>query len=152
MTAATDSDEPTTRHVVEGRCHCGNIVLRARLTRPPQSYEPRACDCDFCCLHGAAYVSDPKGCLEIRVKESGLIERYHHGSQSAEFLICQRCGVYVGALYRDVAQILGVVNIRVLDPAVVFGTSRPISPKALSSGDKIARWRTLWFPVVEQAR
>jgi len=136
---------------VQGRCHCGNISLRVGLARPLQSYGPRVCDCDFCRLHGAAYVSDPEGSLEIRIADPGLVEHYRQGSQTAEFLICQRCGVYVCALYRTAAQVLGVVNIRILDPAVVFGSAQSISPKTLSANDKIVRWRTLWFPVLELA-
>lgn len=137
---------------LQGRCHCGNILLRVRLEQPLQSYGPRVCDCDFCRLHGAAYVSDPNGSLEIRIADPDLVAHYRHGSQTAEFLVCKQCGGYVCALYRDAAQILGVVNVRVLDPAVEFGPAQPISPKTLSASDKVARWRTLWFPVLEPPR
>ena len=134
---------------LDGQCHCGNISVRLGLTQPFQSYRPRVCDCDFCRLHGAAYVSDPHGFLELGIGDPGFVGRYRHGSQTAEFLICQRCGVYVTALYRDAGLILGVVNVRVLDTAVVFGSAQPISPKTLPASDKVARWRTLWFPVLE---
>ena len=49
------------------------------MTRPPEAYNPRACDCDFCSKHGAAYVSDPKGALRIRLKEEGQTSRYRQG-------------------------------------------------------------------------
>ncbi len=134
---------------LQGQCHCGTISLRVGLTTPLASYRPRVCDCDFCRLHGAAYISDAEGSLEIRISDPGLIEHYRHGSRTAEFLICQRCGVYVSALYRDAAQVLGVVNVRALDTTAEFGSAQPISPRSLSADDKAARWRMLWFPAVE---
>jgi hypothetical protein len=59
-------------HRLHASCHCQNIVLELELTRPPETYAPRACDCDFCTKHGATYLSDPGGTLAIRVTDRAV--------------------------------------------------------------------------------
>ncbi len=48
-------------------CYCGNIRILASFSQYLVTYSPRACDCEFCLKHGAAYVSDPEGSLRIRI-------------------------------------------------------------------------------------
>jgi hypothetical protein len=52
---------------VDGGCHCRNIILRIELPNSPGSYNPRACDCDFCGKHAASYVSDAHGSLLVEI-------------------------------------------------------------------------------------
>ena len=132
-------------HVLNGGCHCGKLLVRMELTRPPASYNPRACDCDFCRKHAAAYVSDPKGALLIRIADPQSAGRYRQGSGLAELLFCDTCGVAVGALYRDEARLYGVVNARVLGDAAGFGAEQTVSPQRLSPDEKVSRWRKVWF-------
>jgi hypothetical protein len=40
----------------------------------------------------------------------------------------------------------GTVNAKAVDPATTFGPEQAVSPKQLSSGEKQARWKGLWFP------
>lgn len=129
---------------VSGGCHCGNIRVELQLTRATDSYNPRACDCDFCRKHGAAYVSDPDGALHIRIADPAQAGRYRQGAQ-AEMLICRQCGVLLGALFADGGRCYATVNASVLDPAVRLGAATVVSPKTLSAGDKAARWQSIWF-------
>ena len=69
---------------VSGGCHCGNIGVELQLTRAPDSYSPRACGCDFCRKHGAAYVSDPDGALHMRIADPAQAGRYRQGSGQAD--------------------------------------------------------------------
>jgi hypothetical protein len=132
-------------HRVSGGCHCGNIVVELELTQPPASYRPRACDCEFCRKHGAAYVSDPAGALRIRVKDPGQTGRYRQGSGTAELLLCRHCGVLVAPLYSHAGRLHAAVNAQVIDIATHFGASQPVSPRTLSAGEKVQRWQDLWF-------
>jgi hypothetical protein len=132
-------------HKVGGGCHCGNIRIEAGLTRPPDSYQPRACDCDFCTKHRAAYLSDPQGSLLIRVRDEQQCGRYALGSGQAELLFCRNCGVLVSPLYRDGGRIYGAVNVNVVDAAAAFGQPLRVSPQQLSAGDKVKRWKEFWF-------
>jgi hypothetical protein len=131
---------------MNGGCHCGNILMEINLLRPPETYIPRACDCDFCTKHGAAYVSDAKGSLVVRIKDEGETRMYRQGSGQAEFLLCRNCGVLVGVFYRSEGRLYGTVNAKVL--GAEFAAPRPASPKQLSDEDKVQRWQELWFPGV----
>ena len=131
-----------------GACHCGNIHLQLELSQPLADYSPRACDCDFCRKHGAAYLSDPHGSLQITVSDADGLGKYRHGSQLADFVFCTRCGVLVGVLYQDGSRLYGTMNCAALHQAEALGTPVSVSPRLLVSGEKTARWSALWFPDV----
>jgi hypothetical protein len=133
---------------LQGGCHCGNVRFEAHLTLPPESYRPRACDCDFCRKHAAAYVSDPAGSLTLLIRDTSGLTRYRQGNGLAEMLICGRCGTLLGALYQGGEGVRGVINARAVDPPSRFGALQPVSPRTLSAAEKTHRWQQLWFPNV----
>lgn len=128
-----------------GGCHCGNIRIELTLTRAASSYNPRACDCDFCRKHRAAYLSDPQGSLRILIREEREARRYAQGSGQAQLLLCGNCGVLVSPLYADGGRLYGAVNVNAVEGAAAFGAQQPVSPRMLSAGDKVQRWKELWF-------
>jgi hypothetical protein len=132
-------------HKVSGGCYCGNIGFEMGLTQAPDAYNPRACDCDFCRKHGAAYVSDARGSLLIRIKDEGASGKYRQGSGQAEFLLCRNCGVLVSVLFRNEGRLYGTVNAQAVDALTSFGTQKPVSPKMLSGDEKAVRWQDVWF-------
>lgn len=132
-------------HCYHASCHCGAIALDIKLSKPPTDYQPRACDCDFCRRHGAAYVSDPAGSLAIRYSDPAKLSRYRQGSGTAECLLCRECGVLVGAIFEDGADRYGTLNSRILLEGPGFGTEVCASPKLLDAGTKVNRWKDLWF-------
>lgn len=134
-----------------GGCHCGQLRLVFSSAREPASIIPRACDCTFCLKHAAAYVSDPAGRLVITVQGVDALRRYRQGSNTAEFLLCGRCGVLVAVVVEDNARIFGAVNARALEGSTGFGLIAPASPQGLASAEKIERWSQLWVPDVELA-
>ncbi|MGB7291149.1 MAG: hypothetical protein WBD99_03140 [Thermodesulfobacteriota bacterium] len=69
-----------TIHKYIGGCHCENITFEMEVTAKPPSYNPRACDCDFCRKHAASYVSDPSGKLIIMVENETNLTKYRQGS------------------------------------------------------------------------
>jgi hypothetical protein len=129
---------------VEGGCHCGNITVRVELERAPDAYAPRACDCEFCRRHGAAWVSDPQGSLLIQIRDEADTGRYAQGDRLAEMLLCRNCGVLVSALWRE-QRLYGVVNANALAQRVAFAATKPVSPRTLSADAKRSRWRSIWF-------
>jgi len=131
-----------------GGCHCGNIVLTVGLTFAPHSCHPRACDCEFCCKHGAAWVSDAQGSLMIRIAAAHDAGRYTQGAGLAEMLLCRRCGVLVAALWQG-HHLYGVVNARALDARDEFAPAQPVSPQQLSPEAKVSRWQSIWFADVQ---
>lgn len=132
-------------HRLNGACHCGNIRLELELTGAPGGYSPRACDCEFCTKHAAAYVSDPEGALTIRIGDERRTARYRQGSGQAEFLLCTGCGVLVGVLYRSDGRLYAAVNAKAVRGGADFGTEQPVSPKTLAAEQKAQRWQEVWF-------
>jgi hypothetical protein len=133
-----------------GGCHCGNIAARAELTSAPQQCQPRACDCEFCRKHGAAWWSDPRGSLHIHIADEADSGRYRQGAGLAEMLLCRRCGVLVAALWQgsQASALYGVVNVTVLDARSEFPAAQPVSPQQLAPEAKVSRWQSIWFPSV----
>lgn len=136
-------------HPLTGSCHCGNIRVELTLSREPTEYTPRACDCDFCRKHGAAYLSDADGSLSIHVEAMERLQRYRQGSGIAQMLVCGHCGVLVGGLYAEDDVCYAAVNVRIIDGGANFAASQPASPQALPDAGKIERWKRLWFAHVQ---
>ena len=136
---------------VRGGCHCGNLSLEAELTRAPADVQPRACDCSFCRKHGAAWLSDADGSLRIAVRDAGALARYRQGSNSAQLLLCARCGVLVAAILEESGNTWGALNAQALDADPGFAVATPVSPQELEADAKRERWRRLWFSRVTLA-
>lgn len=132
-------------HSLRGGCHCGAIRVELELTREPATYTPRACDCDYCRKHSAAYVSDPGGRLHIEVRDQAALGRYRQGSALAEFLFCKNCGVLVGVAYAESGHTWATINRLAFEATREFGAATPVSPRTLSAVDKVARWKAAWF-------
>jgi hypothetical protein len=130
---------------LSGGCHCGNLRVEVSLTRQPDSYQPRACDCDFCRMHGAAYISDPQGSVVVRVKDESNRGSYRQGSGQADLIYCRHCGVLVGATYEEAGRVYATVNSKVIDGSTPFGPEKAASPKTLTGAQKATRWRDIWF-------
>lgn len=124
-----------------GACHCGALSVRYTTSQATQAIRPRACDCGFCTRHGASYVSDPDGRLELDCGKS--VVRYRQGEERADFLICGNCGVLVGVTFEN----LGAVNARCLKDFENFGPSQIVSPQKLNAQEKLNRWRANWTPL-----
>ena len=137
------------RQTLTGGCYCGNLQLTITLSKSPTDYQPRACDCDFCCKHGAAWLSDADGALAIQVNDAAQLRRYRQGAELAEFLLCAHCGVLVAVTYvvtqQDVAdRRYAAINTRAVNGAS-FAPAVAASPKQLAPEEKTARWQRLWF-------
>ena len=132
-----------------GGCHCGQLRVAFSTALDPASIIPRACDCSFCQKHGAAYASDPAGQLSVIMQSSDALRRYQQGSNTAEFLLCDRRGVLVAVVFEHNARMYGAVNTRSLEEPTGFGSAVQASPQSLAPGEKIARWSQLWVPDVE---
>ena len=133
----------------QGGCHCGQLRVTFSTALVPASITPRACDRSFCQKHGATYVSDPAGQLSVIMQSSDALRRYQQGSNTAEFLLCDRCGVLVAVVFEHNARRYGAVNARSLEGPTGFGSAIPASPQSLAPAEKVARWSQLWIPDVE---
>ena len=130
-----------------GGCHCGALRWEFQSGRALAEVSPRACDCDFCARHRAAWVSDAAGELRIRA-DGARLQRYRQGSGQAEFLLCRDCGVLVAVVARaEDGRLLGAANRNAFDAREAFATETTVSPQTLAADAKLARWTQLWTPV-----
>ena len=130
-----------------GGCHCGNVrwILRSRLSAA--ELPARACQCDFCRKHGALTTSDPAGELRFIVQDPAALTRYRFATNTADFVLCGGCGVYVGAQMDDGGRRYAIVNLRTLDGYRDSAyTPEPFDYSAESSRARQARRASRWTP------
>ena len=130
-----------------GGCHCGNLRLTLRLSQPPHETRLRACGCSFCRANQTRTTSDPNGAVDIWAKDWSQVERYRFGTATADFLICKRCGIYIGAAAETAAGWRSVTNLNSLDDRALF-TNRPTPTDhdGETQENRIARRAVNWTP------
>ena len=133
----------------EGGCHCGNLRTQLRLTRAPTEAALRSCSCSFCRAHATRTVSDPDGSFEVWAEDWSLVEPYRFGSRTADYLVCRRCGIYIGAVCDTPAGTRAVVNTNALQDRAVF-TQEPARPDydGEETAARLARRAANWTPTV----
>jgi hypothetical protein len=132
----------------EGACHCGAIGYRFHTAVAPFAWSIRACQCAFCRAHAALSTSDPAGRLEFFEHRPDSLHRYRFGLRTADFLLCRRCGIYIGAVIAIGGRRFGIVNTRALtvpDPAMAEPV--PIEYEGEDVAARCARREARWTPV-----
>ena len=132
----------------DGGCHCGAIGFRYTTALAPPQWSIRACQCRFCRLHDALSSSDPGGSLEFIADNAGHLQRYRFALQTADFLLCGRCGVYVGAVIETASGRFGIINTHALatQPPDIARVA-PISYDGEDTGGRVSRREERWTPV-----
>jgi hypothetical protein len=131
-----------------GRCHCGNLEVTFDARTPPKDLVVRSCTCSFCCRHGARCVSDPAGAVRILVHDPALLLRYGFGLRTADFLVCRRCGVYLGAVMGVGDSAVATINVNTFDQPHPFQRDGvPMDYGRESEPGRRARRAAGWTPV-----
>lgn len=128
-----------TRHA--GQCHCGAVRVAFETDKP---LAPRACRCGFCRKHGARTVTDPEGSAVLTLGPEAL--RYRFASKVADFLICGRCGVYVGALAEIDGRSYVTLNLNAFDDPRLELQAALVSYDGEGAAAKTERRRARWTP------
>jgi hypothetical protein len=131
---------------LSGGCHCGALAVQFSTDSPIAKIEVRACQCGFCRSHGALSVTDPQGLLTFRVDDESRLVRYQFGLKLSDFLLCSRCGTYVGAYMEQDDGALGVLNVCALRERDRFGTPVPMHYDGETSEQRLQRRRQRWTP------
>lgn len=126
-----------------GACSCAGVKVRIRLPDPIEQYSPRACDCDFCIARGIAYLSDPRGSLDIDCIEPIEIQR--QGSNQADFLTCATCHTVIAVSVKLEGKLIGALNSSLLSHHQRLQSATQVSPKLLLPKDKLERWQSVWL-------
>jgi hypothetical protein len=125
----------------EGRCHCGAIRFAFETDRP---LAPRACQCGFCRRYGARNVTDPAGSAVLTLGPETL--RYRFGTRTTDFLICGRCGVYVGAAAELGGRTYVTLNLNAFDDPRPDLAAAPVCYEGEGAAAKADRRRANWTP------
>jgi hypothetical protein len=133
----------------EGACHCGAIGFVYRTAIAPADWNIRACQCGFCRSHATLTASDPAGSLEFTARDRDRLQRYRFGQRTADFLLCNRCGVYIGAVIQSGRGTFGIINARVLQ-SLDAPLPKPVEMTYESEqvAERTERREKRWTPVV----
>lgn len=131
-----------------GGCHCGNIKVEFESVLSPAALPLRACQCDFCRRQGALSTSDPDGRIRLTVADPTQLQRYRFGLGVTDFLICQRCGVYVLAMSDIDGGHYAVLNANALEcRTAMSGAALPVEYGTEDEATRLKRRKLLWTPV-----
>ncbi|SKA36814.1 Uncharacterized conserved protein [Enhydrobacter aerosaccus] len=129
-----------------GSCHCGAIQIRLDSPKQPDQMRVGRCACSFCRRHGARTMGDPASSVEFRTASKDLI-RYRFGLGITDYLLCARCGAYVGAVMQDDGRSIGIVNVNSLDMRDVFDAAPPLHDyDGEDEEHRRLRRRKFWMP------
>ena len=130
---------------LHGACHCGAVRVMMEASTTPDKLQVRACQCGFCRRHGARSVSDPEGAATLTLAVEPI--RYRFGAHTADYLICARCGIYVGAVTELGGQPFLTLNLNVCDDPRLELEAVRVSYDGEDTETKGARRRERWTPL-----
>src|SRR5579885_3592382 len=130
--------------VYPGSCHCGAIRIAYTSDKTPEEMRPGRCSCSFCRRHGARTMGDPAGSVAFHAA-AGALSRYRLGI--TDYLLCSKCGAYVGAVMEDEGRLIATLNVNSLDIRDSFD---PAPPLHVYDGEdeqrRRSRRRKFWMP------
>jgi len=131
-----------------GSCHCGAIGFDFATGIAPANWSVRACQCRFCRMHNTLSTSDPGGQLRFYADDPTRISRYRFSMQTADFLLCRHCGVYIGAVIATRTGSFGIINTRALATVPPdIADALPVSYANEDLGGRTSRRESRWTPV-----
>jgi len=129
-----------------GSCHCGSVTFTLTSDKKPEEMRVGRCACSFCRRHGARTMGDPSGSVEFR-SASGALSRYRFGLGITDYLLCAKCGAYVGAVMPGESGAIGIVNVNSLDIRDTFDAAPPLHHyDGEDEARRRSRRRKFWMP------
>ena len=88
--------------------------------------------------------------MAFTVTDARWLQRYRFGRKTADFLICARCGVYVGARFDSDKGRYGILNVRVL-PSASWAVAQPMDYEGEALESRSSRREARWTPVASES-
>ncbi len=86
--------------------------------------------------------------MEFSVSDRRALLRYRFGLKTADFLVCKKCGVYVGAVMAGPAGSFTTLNLNSMKtPVEGLQDAAPVSYDSEEREDRIERRQLRWTPV-----
>jgi hypothetical protein len=133
--------------IYRGSCHCGALRVSFETAKP---LAPRACQCSFCRMHAARSISDPEGSASIEWDEEPLLYRF--ASRAADYVVCARCGIYIGAVTDAPDGRIATLNLNAFENPRPELAASPISYHGETAERKAERRRERWTPLLSFGR
>jgi hypothetical protein len=131
--------------VYPGSCHCGAVKVAFTSDKKPEEMRVGRCSCTFCRRHGARTMGDPDGAVEFKAAP-GALSRYRFGLGITDFLLCTKCGTYLGAVMEDQGRLIATLNVNSLDIRDSFDPAPPLHVYDGEDAEKRqARRRKFWM-------
>lgn len=132
--------------ILTGQCHCGKLKASFESQKTPQDLGVRTCQCAFCRAHGAVNISDPEGMTTIECAADD-VNRYTFALRTADFLLCNTCGVYIAAVMGEGDGVVSTLNVAGLRIEEFDGVDEaPMDYGAEDTKARIARRYNKWTP------
>ena len=132
--------------LINGRCHCANIVFKLDWPDGHGEVPARACSCSFCTKHVGVWTSKPAAKLSVAVQDAALVSKYAFGTETAVFHVCARCGAVPLVSSEIAGHLYAVVNVNTFEG---FDRSRlrqaTANFDAEDVGTRLARRRKNWI-------
>lgn len=99
-------------------------------------------------MHDAFSTSDPHGTLLFSAENPDLMQRYRFALKTADFLVCRRCGIYVGAVISSAQGRFGIINTHALETTPEnIAKVGAISYDGEDTAGRVSRREERWTPV-----
>jgi hypothetical protein len=95
------------------------------------------------------WTSYARGALEVTVRDPAIVSKYVHGTRTAEFHICARCGTVPVVTSRIDERLYAVVNVNAfegVDPSLLRRGSHDFDGEG--KDDRLARRKRNWIAEV----
>lgn len=120
-----------------GSCHCGAIGCTCRSALAPDCRAVRACQCSFC---RALDTSDTDGEIVFVASDPDALQKYRFDLSTADFLLCRKCGIYIGAIVESSGVACGIIKLHALrDIAENLSAIAAVSYDAEDAAARVAR-------------
>ena len=81
------------------------------------------------------------------VHDSKLLLAYRFGLKTADFLVCERCGIYLAAVISTGGVSFATLNVNVLDRTSEFTRDTlPVTYESENAAERIERRMRSWTP------
>jgi hypothetical protein len=135
---------------IKGGCHCGNIRFVLEWPLDDHQLSVRACSCSFCRAHVAEYVSHRDARLAVTVDDGSRVSKYRFATETADFLVCSRCGVVPLVLSSIEGRLYAVVNVNACADLAAFRLTTTITDfDGEDPSARLRRRQQSWIPEVE---
>jgi hypothetical protein len=107
------------------------------------------CSCTFCKKHGGSWTSHRDSELTVTIVDESLLSRYRFGTETADFLVCAKCGVAPLVLSEIDGTLYSVVNVNTFDDLSGFSFSSSATDfDGEDTGSRLERRQRNWIPKV----